>query len=106
LGEAVREEGTTMAIRKQAGMTVRYENAPCTCGGLNENCCRCDGTGYYARQIVESFVAPTLLDEIRKHCVRASIPQEAGFSKDPRGADRAIRERGRFDSSPLRDDHD
>lgn len=106
LGEAVSKEGKAVGTVTKAGMRVRYENAPCTCGGLNENCFRCDGTGYYTREIVESFVQPNQIDEIRKHGARTATPQEISFSNDPRGDNRAIREIGRFESSPLRDDHD
>jgi hypothetical protein len=54
LGQAAASEGKVLERkRNRDGSYTRYEIASCTCGGENENCYKCDGTGYYRKIIIE-----------------------------------------------------
>jgi len=55
LGDSALLEGKTLGKSEKAGMTIRYEVARCSCQGENENCFKCDGTGYYRREVVEQY---------------------------------------------------
>ncbi len=77
--------------------------AKCSCEGENENCFRCDGTGFYKSNII------TNLEECRDRVQEKVIQkidsiQESNFSNDQRGGIYGIRERGRFSSNPLYDE--
>lgn len=78
---------------------------PCSCGGENERCYRCYGTGFHERQVIDQSLSS----------VNASVPKLdfsrrtlglGGFASDSRGDDYSIRENGRFSSFPLFDDLD
>lgn len=107
LGETSANEGQVLGRQTKAGMTIRYENAACSCGGENANCFKCDGTGYYRREIVETidFDPTGKIAKFRSEIVSRPKP-EAHFSNDTRGGEYGLRERGRFASSPLHDDYD
>jgi hypothetical protein len=107
LGDAALHEGEMLGRMNSAGMTIRYESAACTCGGENENCFKCDGTGYYRRQMVEVYlhgVTSSRVSEGLRRMKDGSL--ETTFSNDGRGGDYGVREKGRFSSNPLHDDHD
>ena len=77
--------------------------AKCSCEGENENCFRCDGTGFYKSNII------TNLEECRDRMQEKAIQkidsiQESNFSNDQRGGIYGIRERGRFSSNPSYDE--
>lgn len=72
----------------------------CSCDGENENCFRCNGTGFYQSKVV------TNLEECRERVQeklthKTSATQESNFSNDQRGGTYGIREHGRFSSNPL-----
>ena len=107
LGESWLNEGKVLGRTTKAGMTIRYENAACSCYGENSNCFKCDGTGYYRREVVEKMRSKPLISAPRL-CGESSclFDSENQFSNDARGGDYGIRESGRFSSNPLHDDHD
>ncbi len=102
------ENGTVLKIEKINGVEIRHEQAICSCNGDNERCVRCDGTGYYSKKIVEQSnkSSPKFYIKNKTHPSNPSDTQEAIFSNDFRGGNYGIRERGRFDSTPLHDDFD
>lgn len=73
----------------------------CSCGGENSRCFRCDGRGYYE--------GPTngRGGESTQHEVRVVTGSGfiATYAADSRGADRTVREKGRFPSLPSYDDY-
>ena len=99
--------GTVIGTERKPGMHVHYEKAECPCNGDNERCSRCDGTGYYTKEVVDQFTGtpskPWVSESSRFG--NRSI-QESTFSNDQRGDIYGIRERGRYGSNPLYDDHD
>ncbi len=107
LGESCLNEGKVLGRMTKAGMTIRYENAVCSCAGENSNCFKCDGTGYYRREVVESMkhVATVAVSNQREQSHISPKP-ETRFSNDARGGEYGIRESGRFASNPLYDDYD
>ncbi len=94
LGELSKSEGQP----KSAPGGITLVPTKCSCRGENQNCFRCDGTGFYERAIV-SYTSPNNLQN-------SSTRQEVTFSIDSRGGKYSIRENGRFESSPLEDDYD
>jgi len=75
--------------------------AACTCGGENENCFKCFGTGFYDKEIL---VTPPF-DSSNTRSSSAKKPSGLGsFASDSRGHNYSIREGGRFSSFPLHDD--
>ena len=77
--------------------------AKCSCEGANENCCRCNGTGFYNSQIVTNIAeCQERLQEKRTH--KTNSIQESQFSNDQRGGIYGIREHGRFSSNPLHEE--
>lgn len=107
LGDSALLEGKTLGKSEKAGMTIRYEVARCSCQGENENCFKCDGTGYYRREVVEQY---RHMDENKlrgqSYFNQRNSNGEYRFSNDQRGGEYGIREVGRFSSNPLHDDHD
>lgn len=103
LGTAV---GTSLGKLRRGQLVINYEKAECSCGGENENCYRCDGTGVYVRKVMQdsSKLPPALPNSGLRTKNRS--PAESTFSNDSRGGDYGIRERGRFGSGPLHDDHE
>ncbi len=99
------EVGTSLGKATKGQLAITYEQASCSCDGENENCFRCDGTGYYTKQVVpNSANSPaSILSSLRQ---RNQAATESSFSNDARGGDYGIRERGRYGSNPLYDDHD
>jgi len=74
--------------------------AKCSCDGENENCFRCNGTGFYKRLIV------TNIEECQERIQEKTIHntnsiQESQFSNDQRGGIYGVREYGRYSSNPL-----
>jgi hypothetical protein len=108
LGETSLNEGKILGRMTKAGMTIRYESAPCTCGGENSNCFKCDGGGYYRREIVEKMKheSSVAVSNPRGRRPQDFTESETRFSNDARGGEYGIRESGRFASNPLHDDHD
>ena len=99
------EVGTPLGKATKGQLAITYEQAACSCGGENEKCFRCDGTGYYTKQVVPpSANSPSSMHSNLRLKNQASA--ESSFSNDARGGDYGIRERGRFGSNPLYDDHD
>jgi hypothetical protein len=72
--------------------------SPCSCGGNNDNCYKCSGTGYYRKRLVPGadLNNPVFVD----------ARPLASFSSDSRGGIYGIREQGRFDSRPDYDPSD
>lgn len=104
LGSSV---GTILGKESKPRMRVHYEKAECSCGGSNERCSRCDGTGYYTKEIIDQFIGtPTTPWTDNSNRVGLRSTQESTFSNDQRGDGYGIRERGRFGSNPLYDDHE
>ena len=107
LGESCLNEGKVLGRMTKAGMTIRYENAACSCGGENSNCFKCDGTGYYRREVVETMkLAPSVAVSGSLGRSEKLPESETRFSNDARGGGYAIREGERFASNPLHDDYD
>ena len=79
--------------------TVSIE-AKCSCEGENENCFRCNGTGFYKSRIVTNIEeCQDRIQEKRTH--QTNSTQESQFSNDQRGGIYGIREHGRYSSNPL-----
>lgn len=79
--------------------TISIE-AKCSCEGENENCFRCNGTGFYKSQIVTNI--EECQDKIqKKRTQQTNSTQESQFSNDQRGGIYGIREHGRYSSNPL-----
>ena len=79
--------------------TISIE-AKCRCEGENENCFRCNGTGFYNSQIVTNIEeCQDIIQEKRTY--QTNSTQESQFSNDQRGGIYGIRERGRYSSNPL-----
>lgn len=78
--------------------------APCSCGGENENCYKCYGTGTYQKTVVEPRPYEQFV-KIKPDSPRVSRSRLGGFAADSRGNSYSIREGGRFDSSPIEDDY-
>lgn len=99
------EVGTLLGKSRKGQLAITYAQASCSCGGENQKCFRCNGTGFYTRQVVPLVPSATtpLSSKLRSNNQPAS---EASFSNDYRGDAFGIRERGRFSSSPLYDDYD
>lgn len=98
-------EGSTLGVENRNGQRVLYEQAACSCNGSNDRCIRCDGTGFYAREIIQS----TSKKSHDKRFFKSNISEtthESNFSNDYRGGNFGTREIGRFNSNPLYDDHD
>ena len=98
--------GTSLGKGNKGKLAVNYEKAVCSCDGENENCFKCDGTGFYTKQIVQetSILPPVPLNSGLRS--KNQSPSESSFSNDARGGDYGIRERGRYGSNPLYDDHE
>lgn len=74
--------------------------AKCSCAGENENCFRCNGTGFYKSKIVTNI--EECQDRIQeKRTQKINSIQESEFSNDQRGGIYGIREHGRYSSNPL-----
>lgn len=84
-------------------VNIITEKAECTCGGENEKCFRCGGSGFYTRKIVDDHDGRYIKPSSKSLSVRV---EESNFSNDSRGGIYGIREQGRFMSNPLYDDHD
>jgi hypothetical protein len=96
--------GTYLGASTSGQQAVTYEKASCSCGGENENCFKCDGTGFYTKQVVEH--SEDLRPPLSKLRNTGSVLAESSFSNDARGGEYGIRERGRYGSNPLHDDHE
>jgi hypothetical protein len=93
-------------FHKPDGSKVYRQIAQCACAGENTNCFKCDGTGYYEREVLADPPVEGAVDRLRRAADQASAA-EVGFSKDPRGGETyTVREHGRYGSNPLHDDHD
>ena len=79
--------------------TISIE-AKCSCDGENENCFRCNGTGFYKSRIVTNI--EECRDRIQEKTKNnTNSTQESQFSNDQRGGIYGIREHGRYSSNPL-----
>lgn len=77
--------------------------AKCSCEGENENCFRCDGTGFYKSKLITNL--EECRDRVQEKVIqKIDSTQESNFSNDQRGGIYGIRERGRFSSNPLYDE--
>lgn len=82
------------------GVTVKL---PCTCGGENDRCYKCDGTGIMEK--VVSWRDKHLYEPGgRLYPGPANTVLPRGFASDGRGDAYGIRENGRFGSGPDYDD--
>lgn len=99
--------GAVLGSARKSGMQVHFEKAECPCKGENERCSRCDGTGFYVKEVVDQFLTTPSTPWV-DHSARkgGSTTQEVSLSNDARGDDYSVRERGRYGSNPLHDDHD
>jgi hypothetical protein len=98
--------GTSLGKSSQGQLVIDYVKAACSCGGENENCFKCDGTGFYTRQVVQdTSKLPPALPNSRLR-TKNQTSSESTFSNDSRGGEYGIREWGRFGSAPLHDDHE
>lgn len=107
LGALAQAEGHIRAEVGPGGRVVTRATVQCSCLGLNQNCFKCDGTGYCEVEVVSTV--PSLpgggAGQLKASSIAAK--SETHFSNDSRGGDTyGIRERGRFGSNPLHDDHD
>lgn len=100
------EIGSSLGKATKGKLAINYEKASCSCGGENENCFKCDGTGFYTKQVVQE--SSRTLPVPRNSNLRSKNQQlsESSFSNDSRGGDYGIRECGRYGSIPLYDDHE
>ncbi|MGJ7553316.1 hypothetical protein ACSFBI_04935 [Variovorax sp. RB3P1] len=99
------EIGTPLGKSTKGQLAITYEQAACSCGGENEKCFRCDGTGFYTKQVVPTSAnSPSSVHSNLR--LKNQPPTESSFSNDARGGDYGIRERGRYGSNPLYDDHE
>lgn len=107
LGDVWGNEGSVLGHSTKGGMTIRYEIASCSCAGENSSCFKCDGTGYYRREVVEAVSnSKNQMANTLRVASRNGVSSENGFSNDSRGGDSGVREKGRFSSNPLHDDYD
>ena len=97
------DEGTVLGREVAGRLEVHYEQAACPCGGVNDRCSRCDGTGFYAKTVVDTDLRRAPTSGTQRLIGAAS---ESTFSNDSKGGSYGIRERGRFESNPLHDDYD
>lgn len=72
---------------------------PCTCGGLNERCYRCHGSGYHSKSALQARPGRALARAI------ATGGGAASFASDGRGGTYGIRSGGQFASMPEHDDY-
>ncbi len=86
-------QGNTVSVR-----------APCTCGGENENCFKCFGTGFYDKVVLKSALTTTANDS-NPALSRSNMAGPATFSADYRGGVYSVRENGKFSSLPGHDDY-
>ena len=93
--------GQILSTAYEGGVIISHIQSECTCGGINERCIKCDGTGYCAKKIIESGH----INHESPRTIKTS-KQEVSFSNDPRGGVYGIRENGRFFSNPSHDDHE
>lgn len=98
--------GATLEKRRQGQLVIVFEKAVCSCGGENENCYRCDGTGFYVKKVMQDTSKLPPVSPNSRLRTRNQAPAESTFSNDARGGEYGIREQGRYGSSPLHDDHE
>lgn len=106
LGTLAATQGSFKMHQLPNGSLVRKEVSVCSCGGENAKCYKCDGTGYYEREIYNGANPQGATSHLRSN---SGLPKstEVSFSKDSRGGETyAIREQGRYGSNPLHDDYD
>lgn len=77
----------------------------CSCGGENERCFKCDGTGIEEKKVARAEAGRYQEGLGRTHEAALSA-RPAGFASDFRGGAYGIREYGRFGSGPDFDDFD
>jgi hypothetical protein len=107
LGALARAEGRVRAEVGPGGRVVKRATVQCTCLGMNQNCFKCDGTGYCEIELVNSASSSPIISTQKPSSAHNPAPTESHFSNDSRGGDPyGIRERGRFSSNPLHDDYD
>ena len=98
--------GTALGQANEGQLAVSYEKAACSCRGDNENCYKCDGTGFYIKKVVQEASEVDSVSPRRKFGSLNKSVAESSFSNDLRGGDYGIRESGRYGSNPLYDDYD
>lgn len=78
-------------------------DAQCSCKGENENCFKCNGTGFYKRKIITNI--EECQDRVQEKTIyKSNSIQESQFSNDSRGDIYGIRESGRYSSNPLHEE--
>ncbi len=87
-------------IKNSPKIKIVSVEANCSCEGANENCFKCNGTGFYESRIVTNI--EECQDRIQeKRTQKTNLIQESQFSNDQRGGIYGIREHGRYSSNPL-----
>lgn len=102
--KAAVEKNQSAKHRAASGPRLVEICAPCSCGGENENCYKCFGTGTYQKTVVEPRSYEQFA-KIKPDSPRVNRSWLGGFAADSRGGSYSIREGGRFDSSPNEDDY-
>jgi hypothetical protein len=107
LGTLALAEGNVRSEVGPAGRVMQLATVQCTCLGMNQDCFKCDGTGYCEVELLSSVQGVSTGTATRLTGARSLVDAETHFSNDSRGGEPyGIRERGRFGSNPLHDDHD
>lgn len=84
-------------------VVTAFVDAACSCGGENEKCYKCNGTGIYKKEVVDNIDECQDRLQVRQ-AFSANPKQESQFSNDQRGGSFGIREQGRFSSNPHFDE--
>lgn len=103
LGEMANSSGTQIEAQKSIETGTAEYTAECSCRGFNQNCFRCDGTGYYQRKILLEAKSQSHPNITRS---KTTPKPETTFSSDSRGGFYGIRENGKFSSNPISDNYD
>lgn len=103
LGEMANSTGTQIEAQKSIETGTAEYTAECSCRGFNQNCFRCDGTGYYQRKILLEAKSQSHPNITRS---KTTPKPETNFSSDSRGGFYGIRENGKFSSNPISDNYD
>jgi hypothetical protein len=108
LGEMIKSAGKFIPKTSSSpDSSIQKYISTCSCQGINQNCFKCNGSGYCERDIIadpsmqnNSPITNSL--NSKKHPPKS----ETSFAADSRGGIYSIRENGRFMSNPIEDDFD
>lgn len=96
-GRSKGPKNNSVVLLGQSNIKNKTVSVACSCGGENERCFRCYGAGQYdSPAATQPISSPRLSSTISETTV-------ANFARDARGAGYTLRERERFDSSPVHD---